>query len=159
MTVYNFILAFLSAGCMFLALYLLFTVIVVHKKIFDKHFYFFIFCFLGSFYIFFEMLLSLQFTYEQYLLLHRLKLLSAMIVWPIIILILYESYFPDARKFIPYINLLLAPIFILSLPFDIFVSMPIRTIIVNTSLTKFIYHISTANEFYSIAKGVLLGNE
>gem|GEM_PF-4834701 len=50
MTVYNFILAFLSGCMMIFDLYYLFTVIFILKKISDKNIYFVVVCLSGTFY-------------------------------------------------------------------------------------------------------------
>ncbi|MBM2817407.1 MAG: adenylate/guanylate cyclase [Ignavibacteria bacterium] len=150
MTVYNFILAFLSAGMFFFSMYYLFTVIVIHKKIFDKHFYFSITCLCSSLYIFFQLLLSLQLNDTQYLLFHKLRLMSIILGMPFYQYLIYEFYFKNGNRFLVKIYFIITPIFIILCFLDLMHSMPINTVIVNTSISKFIYHFGTKTIFYSI---------
>jgi class 3 adenylate cyclase len=148
MTVYNYILAFMSAGCFFFGIYYLLAVIYIHKKIFDKHFYFLIACFACSLYILSQLLLSLKFSDEQYVFFHNLKAISVFIVTPTFFLSFYDIFFPSAKKIILHILILFLPIQIILAIFGFCFTLPVRLVEINTPISVFIYHLGTSNIGY-----------
>jgi serine phosphatase RsbU (regulator of sigma subunit) len=117
---------------------------------FQKHFNFVIACLALTSYVFFELLLSLDFSDIQYLYFHKLKMVSALISLPFLQLTIYQVYFPDGNKSIPFYYILLSPFVIAFSPFDIFTSYPVSEIIVNIQSSTFVYHFGTTNIIYSI---------
>jgi class 3 adenylate cyclase len=146
----QFILAILTGCSLVFGLYYLFAAIFIHKKLFDKYVYFFVMCIGWSFYIFFGLLLSLPYSIEDYLLFHRLKILSGIILVPFIFIFLYSSYFKQGKKYIPYFCFITSPLFLFTIPYDFFLSLPIKTIVIETPISTFTYHISKINVYYSI---------
>jgi len=96
------------------------------------------------------MLLSLPFREDQYLLFHKFKIVSLFTGIPFILLTNYECFFAGVKQIIPNIMLIVTFIMFFTVPFDIFLSLPVREIIVHTSLTPFVYHIAKANIAYNI---------
>ncbi|MBM2817410.1 MAG: adenylate/guanylate cyclase, partial [Ignavibacteria bacterium] len=148
MTVYNFILAFLSGCSLIFGFYYLFAVIFIHKKILDKRFYFVIACFCISFYLIFELILSLEFSENTYLWAHRGKLFVLQITAPTLFLTIYKCFLPKANNFLAKFLLSIAPLFLLTTPFEIFLSNPIRIFSTDTTISTFIYHLATPQISY-----------
>jgi hypothetical protein len=148
MTFQQFTLAFTSAGCFFFGTYYLLAVIYIHKKIFDKHFYFLIACFACSSYIISQLLLSLKFSDEQYVFFHNLKAISVFIVTPTFFLAFYDIFFPSAKKNILYALILFLPIQIVLALCGYCFTLPVRLVEINTPLSVFIYHLGTSNFGY-----------
>ena len=146
----QFLLAFLSAGMLFFALYYLLAVIFIHKKIFDKHFYFFIASFIASFFGFFQILLTLPFSNEQYLFFHRIRLFTIELCIPFYLFTLYSCYFDKLKK--SYLAIILIPYIILSsFAFsNISLSYPIKVIEFNIFGSTQLFHLSTSQLFYNI---------
>ena len=156
MTVYNFILAFLTGCLSIFGLYYLFTVIFIHKKILDKHFYFFMACISFSGYIFFELLLSLEFSDAYYLLFHKLKILSLFLFVPFLQFTITICYLPEGKTYIPKVLLGIVPLFIFLAPLDAFISLPIKHIEVKTFFTTFIYNFGETNIIYTIYISIMM---
>ncbi len=150
MTIQHFSLVFIFSGLLYFAFYYLFAVIYIHKKKFQKHFNFVIACLALSLYVFFELLLSLEFSDIQYLYFHKLKMVSGLISMPFLQLTIYQVYFPEGNKSIPFFYILLSPFIIAMSPFDIFTSLPVIEIIVNIQSSVFVYHFGKTNIIYSI---------
>ena len=154
----QFLLAFMSAGLLYFAFNHLFAIIYIHKKILDKRFYFAISCFTSSLYIFFELLLSLSFSDEQYLIFHRMKLLSLTIMATFWLFTNYEFFFKDGKKYIAYFWLfIIIPIYLFVSNTTLFTSLPIKSIEVNTFISRFVYHNGTTQIFYQIFSSVFTG--
>ncbi|MBM2815530.1 MAG: adenylate/guanylate cyclase [Ignavibacteria bacterium] len=149
MTVYNFLVSASVASVFLIGLYTLFNVIVVQKKI-GKHFYFFLWSVCCSLYSFFQLLLSLNWTNEQYLIFHKLKMFFGIWGWVVWFFMFYLILMPKAKNIIPYVTLIVACITSFFIPFDIFLSFPIESIVINTKLTPFVYHVGKTNLMYSI---------
>ncbi len=148
MTVFNLTLAFLSAGMLFLAFFTYSSLIFIHKKINSKHFYFATGALLSSFYIFFELLLGLSLTEPQYLLFHKLKMISAIMSFPIFFISFYNIYAPNGNKKVVYSIAYMMPVYVIAAFFNFFLSYPIKHIVVQTPITNFVYNVSTPGPFY-----------
>ncbi|MBM2815527.1 MAG: adenylate/guanylate cyclase, partial [Ignavibacteria bacterium] len=149
MTVYNFILAFLSGCLMIFAIYYLFAVIYIHKKIFDKHFYFVLACIFSSLYLFFQLLLSLNFTNVfYYVIFNDLKVISGMLLYSFYLFIFYDIYFYPASKLIPKILFISILLLIVFSRFSFFKTYPINIINVELFFTNFVYHLGKSTIFY-----------
>ena len=150
MTIQHFSLVFILGGLLFFAIYYLFAVIYIHTKKFQKHFNFVTACLALSLYVFFELLLSLEFSDIQYLYFHKLKMVFAIIAIPFLQITIYQVYFPEGNKSIPIYYIFLSPFVIALTPFDIFTSFPVIEIIVNIQSSVFVYHFGKTNIIYSI---------
>jgi class 3 adenylate cyclase len=150
MTIYNIIVGFISAAYLFFSLYNLFTVIFIHKRIFDKHFYFMITSFVLIFFNSFQILQTLPFTDEQYLFFHRLRLCTAVIIIPFGLLTFYSCYFVNGKKSIPIIQLLFSIICLFFSFNDSALSIPIHSFEINLFGSNMIFHAATSKIVYKI---------
>jgi class 3 adenylate cyclase len=150
MSIFNYVLSLLTGAMLVFGFYYLFAVIFIHKKILIKQFYFVLFCFIGTFYILFELLLSLDFSAQQYLLFHKLKLLCAMLIFPLVLLINFKAYFSEAKLYIVYVLMIITPILIVFVPTDHLNSLPITRLVISWSFTDFIYNLPQTHIVYRI---------
>ena len=140
MTFQHFILSLLCGVNLVFGLYYLFAVIYIHKKILDKHFYFVIACLSSATYIFFQLLLSLNFSDQQYLLILNIKIASGIVLFPFYLLNSYECFFQKSKKYLAYISLALVPLGLLTIPLNLCYTLPIKSIEFNSSVVTFLYH-------------------
>jgi class 3 adenylate cyclase len=150
MNVYNIFIGFISAAFLFFSLYQLFTVIFIHKRLLDKHFYFSIASFFGSVFGFFQIFLTFPFADDQYLLFHKVRFLSALYLMPFSLLTLYSCYFRNSKKTLPVMQLALSVVFSLFAFSNISLSLPINTIEVNLLGSKIFFHTATSHLIYKI---------
>ena len=151
MTVYNFILSILTGILLVFCFYYLFAVIFIHKKLFDKYFNFTISCLFFSFYVFFQLLLSLNWSDSTYyLLFHKLRLASIIIAFPFYCFLAFQCYFNEAKLYIVFMSFIVNGIFLIFSIFDLMITEPVSNIIINTKLTTFVYNFGKTTIFYSI---------
>ena len=158
MTFYNYLLTFLSAGFLFFALYYLFAVVFIHKKIFEKHFYFVLTCFFASIYLFCQLQLTMENDDASYLFYHRLKFFFLVIGMAFLVLTMYECYFYKAKKYIPYILLITAPFLSAFAWLNLAITNPIKIIDINILGFAIQYHLGKTTIYYSIYSFVLMGS-
>ena len=153
MNIQQAILCFILATLVTVCIYQLARALFVYRTA-SKKLYFSIATFGGSIFVFFALLLSGQITPEQALFYHRLRIFGLMICCVGWLFCMYEIYFK--KSVIPRIFLLCSLIIGMSLPFDLFLSLPIRHISVQILGSVFNYTFAAPHPGYTLYAIVIL---
>ncbi len=153
MSLFQLILAFIGGIFFSISLFHFARSLFVVRKI-DRYFFFFLVTLFSSLFILFQLLLSFPSTDENILFLHRLKMMSAglgLIFW-------YYLLFDVAFKsqIIPHIFAFLSAIFVIMIPFDFYLSYPVRTVTGLLGPVFYEYRMGTVNILYIIHALLLL---
>jgi signal transduction histidine kinase len=146
MNIQQLSLAFLTGAVFILAVYHSTRAAFVHRR-FDRHAYFAMTCLGGVLFLISELFLSSPLPDETALMFHRLKMAGYFPVACGIICCVYDLTFPRSR--VPKVFQIWSAILIVTIPSDLFLSMPVRRIVVEFAGSSFAYSFGRPRLFYS----------
>lgn len=141
------ILSFICGIFISLSLFHFARSLFIVRKI-DRYFYFFLVTLFAAGFVLFELMLTFSMIEEHILVLHRFKMLSmglGLIFWYYLIM---DVAFPGSR--LPHIFAGISTVFLCFIPFDLFLSYPVRTIQGFVGSLYYEYHLGTTYILYII---------
>jgi len=147
MLTHQIILAYISAILMTVGIYHLAKAIFIYRAL-NRYFYFAVSTFSGSIFVFCSLILSFTMPPERILMIHKIKMLSVMICICGWFFCMYEIYFKDS--IIPKLFAVISLVVALTIPFDVFLSMPIQSNKISLFGVTIEHHFAHVNIAYSL---------
>ncbi|MEK6795815.1 MAG: GGDEF domain-containing protein [Spirochaetota bacterium] len=146
-SIYQFVLTFICAILFTLGVFYLARSIVIYRSI-HKHFYFSLTTFGASMFVFFQLLLSMEMTQDTALLFHRLKMIGFFVMLSSGFACIYLIYFEKSK--VPFVIFGLMAVLALSVPTDIFLSLPVEHITRSIGPVQFEYRLARTHIAYTL---------